>query len=342
MLMKHKRPFLLSCILVIAFSLIIPAYGEVLSFKTDKTFYGKDSTIVFSGSVEEDDYGEFVTIVIDDPSSEFVQLIQALPDADNKFQKSVDVGKFYTIAGTYNATAFVTAKTNGASVDFDIERQRLATTLSEHENNVVSDTQTNQNTKTNEDEKTIQEKINERIEAAKKLKESQNNVSNETSYDKKTIQEKINERIEAAKKSRESQTSIVNETGDNMTKADSGSNVIIKENKPTGNDSDDDKNKAATTDIVPEIYLGSNLLYIVIGLGGIGVAGAVIYGVKNKSRHKADSSSHYGFEEKTEPSQNTPIQSDDDYALMILKNRLAKGEITVDEFNELKKALKEP
>ena len=342
MLMKHKRPFLLSCILVIAFSLIIPSYGEVLSFKTDKTFYGKSSTIVFSGSVEEDDYGELVNIVIDNPSNEFAQLIQVFPDIDNKFQKSVDIGKFYTIAGTYNATTFVTAKTNGMSVDFDIEKQRLVTTLPEQENNAISDTPTSQNTETNEDEKTIQEKIKERIEVAKKLKESQNNISNETSYDKKTIQEKINERIEAAKKSRESQTSIINETGDNMTKADSSSNVIIKENKPTGNDSDNDKNKPATTNMVTGTYLGSNLLYIVIGLGGVGAAGAVIYGVKNKSRHKTDSSSHYGFEEKTESLQNTPIQSDDDYALMILKNRLAKGEITVDEFNELKKALKEP
>jgi len=33
---------------------------------------------------------------------------------------------------------------------------------------------------------------------------------------------------------------------------------------------------------------------------------------------------------------------EEDYSLMILKNRLAKGEITIEEFNRLKDALKEP
>jgi len=40
-----------------------------------------------------------------------------------------------------------------------------------------------------------------------------------------------------------------------------------------------------------------------------------------------------------EPGKDSP--SEEDYSLMILKNRLAKGEITVKEFDELKKKLSE-
>src|SRR5690348_2577442 len=38
---------------------------------------------------------------------------------------------------------------------------------------------------------------------------------------------------------------------------------------------------------------------------------------------------------------NNNSPSEDDYSLMILKNRLAKGEITVEEFNSLKQILAE-
>ncbi len=312
--MKHERPFVLSCILVIASSMIIPAYADVLSFKTDKTFYGKTSTIVFSGTVEEDDYGELVTIVIDDPSGEFVLLIQAFPDVDNKFQKSVDVGKFYTAAGIYNATAFITNKTNGKIVDFDIEKQRLivippsepkSEPEQSQEDETVSNTPTDQSSGTVTNEKSIQEKIKERIEAAKKLKELQSMPS-------------------------QASENQVNQTTDNA----DVENTISGDNS---NDAEDESEPLpeTTTSFDP------NLLYIALSIAGAGGAGAVVYSMRNKSKPR-DYSSYFSSSEKTEVSEKPSAQSEDDYALMILKNRLAKGEITIDEFNELKKALKEP
>lgn len=311
--MKHKRPFVVSCLFVIAFSLIIPAYADVLTFKTDKTFYGKTSTIVFSGSVEQDDFGQLVTIIIEDPNGNFVKLLQAYPDADDKFQKSMDVSKFYTDAGTYNATAFLTNKTNGVIIDFDIEKQRPVTTApvtqpapepKQEENKPVSNTQTTQNSDSSDGTKTIQEKIKERIEAAKKLKESQTQVN-----------ENVN-----------------NKTTNDIT-------PVTNNTAPVDN-SDAGKTKSDTSTEI-KTGLDSNLLYVIIGLGGVGAAGAVVYSVKNKPKHK-DYSSYFAPVEKTETVQKPDAQPDDEYALMILKNRLAKGEITIDEFNELKKALKEP
>lgn len=311
--MKHKRPFVVSCLFVIMFSFIIPAYADVLTFKTDKMFYGKTSTIIFSGSVEPDDSGQLVTIIIEDPNGNFVKLLQAYPDSDDKFQKSMDVSKFYTDAGTYNATAFLINKTNGMVIDFDIEKQRPITTPPvtppasepvQEDTEPVSDTQTNQNSDSSSDTKTIQEKIKERIDAARKLKESQ-------------IQ--------------------VNENANNKTADD----VVPVTNNTLPIDNSDDGKTKSDTPTETKIGFDSSLLYVIIGIGGAGAAGAVVYNMKNKPKHK-DYSSYFMPVEKTETVQKPDAQPDDEYALMILKNRLAKGEITIDEFNELKKALKEP
>ena len=40
-------------------------------------------------------------------------------------------------------------------------------------------------------------------------------------------------------------------------------------------------------------------------------------------------------------SSKTGGSADEDYNILVLKNRLAKGEITIDEFRALKKALKQ-
>jgi hypothetical protein len=79
------------------------------------------------------------------------------------------------------------------------------------------------------------------------------------------------------------------------------------------------------------------ILYPVISLCGAGIVIAILY---NKKRIKKT--------EKQKPSKTSlptspaTVESEDDYALMILKNRLAKGEITLDEFKTIKDALSEP
>ena len=55
-----------------------------------------------------------------------------------------------------------------------------------------------------------------------------------------------------------------------------------------------------------------------------------------KSKKKKDQNKK--SEKDKEPEK---VQPKDEYALKILKNRLASGEITIEEFQELKKVLKE-
>jgi hypothetical protein len=87
----------------------------------------------------------------------------------------------------------------------------------------------------------------------------------------------------------------------------------------------------------------NNLLYPLIALAGVGVIIAVVYGKKNSLWFSPNQKSRIKYKtSNSEPVEKTSESQEEDYALMILKNRLAKGEITIEEFNRLKDALKEP
>lgn len=95
------------------------AYAQVMSLNTDKTFYVKEDKIIFSGTVEGIDFGEYVTIVIRGPVGNFVKLTSALPDRDGNFQATVETETKFASHGIYNATAFIANETAGVSVVFD-------------------------------------------------------------------------------------------------------------------------------------------------------------------------------------------------------------------------------
>jgi uncharacterized membrane protein len=80
------------------------------------------------------------------------------------------------------------------------------------------------------------------------------------------------------------------------------------------------------------------ILYPVVSLVGVGVVITILY---SKKKRKIDTVVKESQEEHL-PVEQTFEKRDDDYALAILKNRLAKGEITVDEFKTLKDELSEP
>ena len=82
-----------------------------------------------------------------------------------------------------------------------------------------------------------------------------------------------------------------------------------------------------------------NILYPAIALVGVGIVATVLYFRKKQKLVNPIS--------KVQTVTLPPIESaseemNDDYAMAILKNRLAKGEITIDEFKALKDELSEP
>jgi uncharacterized membrane protein len=82
----------------------------------------------------------------------------------------------------------------------------------------------------------------------------------------------------------------------------------------------------------------SSFLYPVITLVGVGIVVVVLY-----LRKKRKTPSRVIESRKDTPVQTEPVHKpqDVDYAMTILKNRLAKGEITLDEFKILKEELSE-
>ena len=80
-----------------------------------------------------------------------------------------------------------------------------------------------------------------------------------------------------------------------------------------------------------------NILYPLISLCGVGIVIAVIYFKKINLKPGMQKNN------RSQQSIQTVIpESEDDNAVLILKNRLAKGEITLDEFKAIKDTLSEP
>ena len=81
------------------------------------------------------------------------------------------------------------------------------------------------------------------------------------------------------------------------------------------------------------------VIYPIISLVGAGIVVSILY--LRKKRNQSDSSTEM-IPETPVPEVSLEQKDDGDNAMMILKNRLAKGEITVDQFKELKEELSEP
>ena len=76
----------------------------------------------------------------------------------------------------------------------------------------------------------------------------------------------------------------------------------------------------------------TNVFYPLMVVGGAGLVGFILYQKKKKGHDVSKQSEESSIKNKP----------DKDYALTILKNRLAKGEITLEEFKMTRDALSEP
>lgn len=305
--MQYRKGVAIStCILfIITISFVLPAYAEVKSLKTDKSFYIKGSTIIFSGIVDKNDFHKQVNLVIHDPQNNFVGISGGFSDDDNKFEIMVKTSdpQFhdrFSVKGTYNATAFITVEKNGTVVSFDFspdgslvihaqqgEKSTEETKPPAQNDNTVTNNGLTQKQDTTNNEKSIYDKINERIEYAKKLRESQT---------KTPLKIDVSESL------------TIQAYGDTA-----ASQVTITEQQPP-------------------------LIAIMAAIGGGGMTIGTVIFLLNKRGH---GSNNKGSNKKINSGKSI-TSSADDYPLVILKNRLANGEITIEEYNEIKNALKEP
>ncbi|MDE1813003.1 MAG: hypothetical protein KGH85_09110, partial [Thaumarchaeota archaeon] len=80
----------------------------------------------------------------------------------------------------------------------------------------------------------------------------------------------------------------------------------------------------------------SGLVYPLITLAGVAIVVGILY---MKKKQKLFANAGKKKEIPVAPVEVQPEPKEDDHAMMILKNRLAKGELTLDEFKALRDEL---
>ena len=101
-----------------------PAFAEVTSLQTNNESFYKGDEIEFSGTVEDGSTG-LVTIVIRDLNDEFVLLTQAIIDDDNSFERKIKIENKFTENGNYNAIGFILSMAKGATINFDVSLNEI-------------------------------------------------------------------------------------------------------------------------------------------------------------------------------------------------------------------------
>ena len=101
-----------------------PAFAEVTNLQTNNKSFYKGDQIEFLGTVENDST-DLVTIVIHDLNDEFVLLTQASIDHNNSFEKKIKIENQFTEYGSYSAIGFILNMTQGATTNFGVSLNEI-------------------------------------------------------------------------------------------------------------------------------------------------------------------------------------------------------------------------
>ena len=103
-----------------------PVFAEVDSIQADRHLFYKDAQIKISGTVETGSTG-LVTIVIHDQNDEFVLLTHSEIHHDDSFEKKINVEDKFIKHGLYSVTGFIFNMTDAATVNFSIPSSEPST-----------------------------------------------------------------------------------------------------------------------------------------------------------------------------------------------------------------------
>jgi len=115
---KRYTPYSFGIILLLMISTITPIFAEVTNLKIDSNT-SINNQIAFFGTVEKKSNG-LVTIVIRDFNDDFIMLTQAQIDPDFSFKKIIEMKNKFSDLGMYNATGFILNMTKGVVVNFEV------------------------------------------------------------------------------------------------------------------------------------------------------------------------------------------------------------------------------
>lgn len=315
---------------------ITPVFAEVTSIQTNSDSFYKGEQIEFSGTVESESTG-LVTIVIRDTNNEFILLTQAIIDYDNSFQKIIKIDDRFSEQGMYNATGFILNMTKGVTVDFgvylngvppDMNKQTIQNTLDELP--ITSDNSEKikiiepVESIVKEQELNSSRKIADFIDPSKSPQHYIDRYYNEPSYkswfDRNypglTIEEAVGYQEETDSQSKDQElinTQIIPEAQASSI-AQTNEALIESADEPPDN---------------------SEIAQISLAIAGLGILFGAVYGIKIKVDNNSNQISINKDTIRRRIIQpiigSNPIE--------ILQTRLAKGEISLEEYDKLRSAI---
>ena len=327
-------------------SITIPAFAEVQTIQTDKLFYSNGDKIIFSGTVDYDSTG-LVSIVIRDSNDKFVLLTQAIIKPDNTFERSVDSNEKFLVHGIYNATAFLVNVTDGELTRFDysLDGSPVSPSVSNLQDSFQG-TATKTSSQTTESEsEPEQESISKIASFVDPTKDPQHYIdryNNELAYKEWFDSNYPDLTIYEA----------VGVIPVESTQEDTDDSIITEPPLPTQELS---HSIVESSTISPSLDTGNGEIgQLLLALGGLGILFGAVYGVKRR----VDSNTVQISENKTKIEKKVANNTEqisqnrfwlkkkllslkfNDEPVKVIKERLAKGEITVDEYYKLLRALK--
>ena len=112
-------PYSFGIAILLFISAIVPAFAEVATIETNVEQFLKGEKVKFSGTVEKNSKG-VVTIVIRDGEDRFITLEQAVIDPDYTFHRTVLIDDKFASYGIYEANGFILSLEKGAETTFEI------------------------------------------------------------------------------------------------------------------------------------------------------------------------------------------------------------------------------
>ena len=324
---EKKSIFSLTIIGILVFSIIMPAHAEVTNLNIDKINHILGDEITFYGTVEEGSSG-LVSVIIRDHTNEFVLLTQAFIKQDNTFQRSVDINQKFIKFGLYNVTAFIFNMTAGESVIFELFAEDSLPDVSQSEIIVPNELEIN-----------LQETI---------VVDEQNNllssVSSQITSEKKD--EKLADFIDLNKDPQHYLDRYYNESSykdwfdrnySDLTIEEAvgiSTNFIITESIENIIP-DADAISVVTDSLNSDSVDSREVVLFGLALGGLAILFTAVYGIKQRVDSNSENISRN--RESIKKKMFGSLFGKD--PIDVVKNRLAKGEITIEVYNSLKKAL---
>ncbi len=124
-----------------------PVFAEVVSIQANGDLFYKNEQIHISGTVETGSTG-LVTIVIRDQNNDFVLLTHSEIYLDDSFEKKINVENQFVKNGSYSAKGFILDMTNAEIINFDVSLDGFPIHDGSESNNVTTDEIMNDNLNT--------------------------------------------------------------------------------------------------------------------------------------------------------------------------------------------------